>query len=107
MLPGKKAAPPACAQGQEKMSKSDPNSAIFMEDTEAEVGAALYSLLLRVAPITGPKPPSNVYIDQHRLGRWRSAAFLDHVHKPAGPGDSRSRRRSVHCQLLFLLYCTT
>lgn len=26
-----------CTQGQEKMSKSDPNSAIFMEDTEAEV----------------------------------------------------------------------
>lgn len=25
------------AQGQEKMSKSDPNSAIFMEDTEQEV----------------------------------------------------------------------
>lgn len=24
-------------QGQEKMSKSDPNSAIFMEDTEQEV----------------------------------------------------------------------
>ena len=28
---------PAPLQGQEKMSKSDPNSAIFMEDTEQEV----------------------------------------------------------------------
>ena len=26
-----------CVQGQEKMSKSDPNSAIFMEDSAAEV----------------------------------------------------------------------
>ena len=29
--------PTTYPQGQEKMSKSDPNSAIFMEDTEAEV----------------------------------------------------------------------
>ena len=28
-------------QGQEKMSKSDPNSAIFMEDAEAEVKTKL------------------------------------------------------------------
>lgn len=28
---------PGLLEGQEKMSKSDPNSAIFMEDTEAEV----------------------------------------------------------------------
>ena len=34
----------ALAQGQEKMSKSDPNSAIFMEDTEAEVGRSPASL---------------------------------------------------------------
>ncbi len=26
-----------CVQGQEKMSKSDPNSAIFMEDSEDDV----------------------------------------------------------------------
>lgn len=29
---------PGLLEGQEKMSKSDPNSAIFMEDSEAEVG---------------------------------------------------------------------
>lgn len=28
-------------QGQEKMSKSDPNSAIFMEDSEMEVNAKI------------------------------------------------------------------
>jgi tyrosyl-tRNA synthetase len=28
---------PGLLEGQEKMSKSDPNSAIFMEDSEAEV----------------------------------------------------------------------
>jgi len=28
-------------QGQEKMSKSDPNSAIFMEDSEAEVNTKI------------------------------------------------------------------
>ena len=28
---------PGSLQGQEKMSKSDPNSAIFMEDSEQEV----------------------------------------------------------------------
>ena len=35
--PARRASP--WLQGQEKMSKSDPNSAIFMEDTEQEVGA--------------------------------------------------------------------
>ncbi len=28
-------------QGQEKMSKSDPNSAIFMEDSEADVNTKI------------------------------------------------------------------
>jgi tryptophanyl-tRNA synthetase len=31
---------PGLLEGQEKMSKSDPNSAIFMEDSEAEVRGA-------------------------------------------------------------------
>ncbi len=30
---------PGLLEGQEKMSKSDPNSAIFMEDSEADVSA--------------------------------------------------------------------
>lgn len=29
------------AQGQEKMSKSDPNSAIFMEDSEGDVNVKI------------------------------------------------------------------
>jgi tryptophanyl-tRNA synthetase len=32
---------PGLLEGQEKMSKSDPNSAIFMEDSEAEVSAKI------------------------------------------------------------------
>ena len=32
---------PGLLEGQEKMSKSDPNSAIFMEDSEAEVNAKI------------------------------------------------------------------
>ncbi|GJP42345.1 hypothetical protein CLOM_g1919 [Closterium sp. NIES-68] len=32
---------PGLLQGQEKMSKSDPNSAIFMEDEEAEVNVKI------------------------------------------------------------------
>eukprot|EP00798_Chlamydomonas_sp_ICE-L_P004979 gene4979-34758_t len=36
---------PGLLEGQEKMSKSDPNSAIFMEDTEAEVKTKIKKLL--------------------------------------------------------------
>lgn len=32
---------PGLLEGQEKMSKSDPNSAIFMEDSEAEVNTKI------------------------------------------------------------------
>ena len=32
---------PGLLEGQEKMSKSDPNSAIFMEDSEAEVSTKI------------------------------------------------------------------
>ena len=32
---------PRHAQGQEEMSKSDPNSAIFMEDSEVEVNTKI------------------------------------------------------------------
>lgn len=38
---------PGLLEGQEKMSKSDPNSAIFMEDSEADVsekGKPFYSM---------------------------------------------------------------
>lgn len=32
---------PGLLEGQEKMSKSDPNSAIFMEDSESEVASKI------------------------------------------------------------------
>lgn len=32
---------PGLLEGQEKMSKSDPNSAIFMEDSEADVSSKI------------------------------------------------------------------
>ena len=32
---------PGLLEGQEKMSKSDPNSAIFMEDSDAEVSTKI------------------------------------------------------------------
>ena len=56
-------------QGQEKMSKSDPNSAIFMEDTEAEVEMlrphALLCLGLGRARETNPQHP---HIILHCIG---------------------------------------
>lgn len=40
-------------EGQEKMSKSDPNSAIFMEDTEAEVNAKIKKSFCRPKEVVG------------------------------------------------------
>ena len=47
---------PGLLEGQEKMSKSDPNSAIFMEDSEAEVSTKIKKAFC---------PPQ-----VRRLGRW-------------------------------------
>ena len=74
--PSSEASPYACVQGQEKMSKSDPNSAIFMEDTEAEVGSALHCLRLRQMLLTCRNPSMNVKPNQDVAG---SLAMCEHV----------------------------
>lgn len=50
---------PLLLQGQEKMSKSDPNSAIFMEDSEQEVKTKIKKAFC---------PPQQVGRDAGRLG---------------------------------------
>mmetsp|Transcript_2550 Transcript_2550/g.4462 ORF Transcript_2550/g.4462 Transcript_2550/m.4462 type:complete len:138 (+) Transcript_2550:3-416(+) len=44
---------PALKQGQEKMSKSDPESAIFMEDSESEVSTKIRKAYCPPGEITG------------------------------------------------------
>jgi tryptophanyl-tRNA synthetase len=52
-------------QGQEKMSKSDPNSAIFMEDSEVEVNTKIKKAFC---------PP--------QVCRLQDAAVMDAYHSP-------------------------
>lgn len=54
-------------QGQEKMSKSDPNSAIFMEDTEAEVNTKIKKTFCPPGLVDGN--PVITYI-QHIVLPW-------------------------------------
>lgn len=58
---------PGLLQGQEKMSKSDPNSAIFMEDTEQEVNTKIKRAYCPPGEVTGN--PCLSYI-QHIVLPW-------------------------------------
>ncbi|KAK2078212.1 hypothetical protein QBZ16_004080 [Prototheca wickerhamii] len=58
---------PGLLQGQEKMSKSDPNSAIFMEDTEAEVKTKIKKAFCPPGVVEGN--PCLAYI-QHIVLPW-------------------------------------
>ena len=54
-------------QGQEKMSKSDPNSAIFMEDSEADVKSKIKGAFCPPAQVEGN--PCLAYV-KHIVMPW-------------------------------------
>jgi len=75
---------PGLLVGQEKMSKSDPNSAIFMEDTEAEVNTKIKKAFCPPGQVEGN--PQITYI-QHIVLPW--AGTFD-VQRPEAGGGNRS-----------------
>ncbi len=65
---------PGLLEGQEKMSKSDPNSAIFMEDTEQEVKTKIKRAFcppqVWVFVCGGGAYILNTFFDSHYMGTW-------------------------------------
>lgn len=71
-----------CVKGQEKMSKSDPNSAIFMEDSEAEVNLKIKKAFCPPAEIQGN--PCIAYV-KHIVLPWFGHFTINR--KPENGGD--------------------
>lgn len=94
--------PPSPQQGQEKMSKSDPNSAIFMEDTEAEVKTKIKKAFCPPGVVEGN--PCLAYI-QHIVLPWNRSLEVSRSEQNGGnkygssgvPGRDIESRRSVLC----------
>lgn len=74
---------PGLLQGQEKMSKSDPNSAIFMEDTEQEVKTKIKKAYCPPNEVEGN--PCLSYV-RHIVLPW-AGAFR--VHRPEDHGGNK------------------
>lgn len=75
---------PGLLQGQEKMSKSDPNSAIFMEDTAAEVSSKIKKAFC--PPLEAEGNPCMAYAE-HVVLPW--AGRLE-VRRPEAHGGDRA-----------------
>jgi tyrosyl-tRNA synthetase len=75
---------PGLLQGQEKMSKSDPNSAIFMEDTAAEVSSKIKKAYCPPQEVEGN--PCLSYI-QHIVLPWCNKF---EVSRPEAYGGNRA-----------------
>ncbi len=69
-------------EGQEKMSKSDPDSAIFMEDDEAEVNRKIKSAFC--PPQIVEKNPVLDYVKHLIFGKWNSFQ-VERSEKNGGP----------------------
>lgn len=72
---------PNLLQGQEKMSKSDPNSAIFMEDTEAEVNSKIKKTFCPPGVVVGN--PVITYI-QHIVLPWCHQVIVERKEAAGG-----------------------
>uniref|UniRef100_A0A1D1ZY35 tyrosine--tRNA ligase n=1 Tax=Auxenochlorella protothecoides TaxID=3075 RepID=A0A1D1ZY35_AUXPR len=72
---------PGLLQGQEKMSKSDPNSAIFMEDSEAEVRTKIKKAYCPPGEVEGN--PCLSYI-QHIVLPWAKQLAVARAEKNGG-----------------------
>lgn len=88
-------------QGQAKMSKSDPGSAIFMEDSEAEVGAKIKKAFCP------PPPPPPAGDDAAEAWNPRDNPCLEYVRMIVLPRFRRfgvSRKDGSKCAPTALLY---
>lgn len=89
MLPGLK-------EGQEKMSKSDPDSAIFMEDSAEEVRIKIKKAFCPPAVVAGN--PCLGYV-KHIILPWHK--YLNVQRKPESGGDKCA---SPSCSLMLSLH---
>ena len=95
---------PLRRQGQAKMSKSDPGSAIFMEDSEAEVGTKIKKAFCPPPP--PPPLPTDGAADADGAEKWspRDNPCLEYVRMIILPRFGRfevSRKDGAKCGALF------
>ena len=89
---------PLRRQGQAKMSKSDPGSAIFMEDSEAEVGTKIKKAFCP------PPPPTDGAADGAEKWNPRDNPCLEYVRMIILPRFGRfevSRKDGAKCGTHF------
>lgn len=101
---------PGLLEGQEKMSKSDPNSAIFMEDSEMDVNSKIKKAFCppQVRCMEGPCPGMIQWgkgSSQIKAAFWLGFAPLDFTWPPCGQ-DAHSEACHGHLPASRSAPCT-